>query len=1081
LTQSLPSAEKTRPRRRLDFVVRAASIVFALVVVAATLSHMEQLWRAVEVDVAGRTGTLARILSKEVGRTFATIQLQFDAVAEPLKAMVAKEEIAEANALLVAQTIQNDLLREVALVDSSGRVVASSSPGHVGMNLAGRDFLAAPGDGNMKIGQPVEGRSFAPGANVRQGAPFARTGYLPVSKSIGTGPGSPVLVAVVGVDSLLNEMNHLAGDDLDGLSIFRYDGQLLAANSDALLQPREAHPIFQDFIPAREKGSFTDRAVDGSRWIAHFDTADDFPVVVETRTPQSVVRARWQRELIEPLVVMGAILIAIFFYTRLISRSLKRQEESVQKVKTQERRLRNILDTAADAIVTIDQRGVIREYNLAAETLFQMPAAEAVGRPLTDLLPPEMAGHQAYLERYLATGRATVIGHGRVLQTRRRDGKPMVVNLAVSEVVDQGERYFTGIVRDVTGLQEAEERFRTLFQRSGEPHLLFDQTGLVDCNDAATELLGAGARGEILGMSLADLAAPAQGPNGRPAAEVLEGAEADARREGVRRLEWTARTVAGTPFPVEMTLTPIRLADKDAMLVAWHDIAERQRYEQELRAARDAAEAAALAKASFLAMMSHELRTPMTGIIGMIELLAESPMTGEQKRFVGALDGSAQSLLRVLNDVLDYSKIEAGRLDLEAVDFDPVATARDVIELLGNAASRRGNDLRADWDAESIPRLRGDPTRLRQLLVNLVGNAIKFTERGRVTLSIHSEPPGRDGLVPLRFEVRDTGVGIPPEVLPTLFRPFQQADSSTTRRFGGTGLGLAICRRLVDAMGGVMGVDSQPGQGSTFWFELELPRAEGQADLAPKPVLQEPAARGLRILVAEDNGVNRLLISTRLRRAEHRVTLVEDGVKAVEAARGQDFDLILMDMQMPELDGAGATREIRRLPGSRGRVPIVALTADALPEFRERYMQSGLDDYLTKPVDWDALDRVLLRFVPDGSARQTPIDQESVESTRASLGAEIHDAALALFWDKAAADLEECGRSAAAGDAGARQVAAQSLNGSAACLGFESLARMAARIEHSKPSEVAGLVEQARSSLAGLRARWAPGYHAPPR
>jgi CheY-like chemotaxis protein len=188
-----------------------------------------------------------------------------------------------------------------------------------------------------------------------------------------------------------------------------------------------------------------------------------------------------------------------------------------------------------------------------------------------------------------------------------------------------------------------------------------------------------------------------------------------------------------------------------------------------------------------------------------------------------------------------------------------------------------------------------------------------------------------------------------------------------------------------------------------------------------------------------------------------------------------------MDMQMPELDGAGATREIRRLPGSRGRVPIVALTADALPEFRERYMQSGLDDYLTKPVDWDALDRVLLRFVPDGSDRQALVDQESVESTRASLGEEIHDAALALFWDKAAADLGECGRSAAVGDAGARQVAAQSLNGSAGCLGFESLARMAARIEHSNASEVAGLVEQARSSLAGLRARWAPGYHAPPR
>ena len=573
-------------------------------------------------------------------------------------------------------------------------------------------------------------------------------------------------------------------------------------------------------------------------------------------------------------------------------------------------------------------------------------------------------------------------------------------------------------------------------------------------------------------MSLLEMASPTQGPDGKPAAEVLAAAEADARREGIRRLEWTARTVGGAPFPVEMTLTPIRLADQDAMLVAWHDIAERQRHEQELSAARDAAEAAALAKASFLAMMSHELRTPMTGIIGMIELLGDSAMSAEQERFVGALEGSAQSLLRVLNDVLDYSKIEAGRLDLEAVDFDPSATAGQVVELLGNAASRQGDELRADWDPERIPRLRGDPTRLRQLLVNLVGNAIKFTQRGRVTLSIRAGPAREDGLVPLRVEVRDTGVGIAPDVLPTLFQPFQQADSSTTRRFGGTGLGLAICRRLVDAMGGTIGVESEPGRGSTFWFELELPRAEGAAQAPSTPVAREPAARGLRILVAEDNSVNRLLIATRLRRAHHQVTLVEDGLKAVEAASEQEFDLVLMDMQMPLLDGAGATREIRRLPGSRGRVPIVALTADALPEFRERYMQAGLDEYLTKPVDWGALDRVLLRFAPAGTQGPGATDRESVQATRASLGAGIHDAALELFWGKAAADLGECRRSAAAGDAASRRLAAQSLNGSAACLGFGSVAEAAARIETCKPSDVAAITDEATARLAELRAAW---------
>jgi PAS domain S-box-containing protein len=953
-----------RPWRRVESLVRLASLAFALVVVAATVSHLVQLRRAMEAEVQGRTGTLARVLATDVDRTLSGLQVQFDAVAEPLDGLIARARVSEANALLVSQTVQNDLLREMAMVDTAGRIVASSTPAHVGMDLSGSDFLDTPRDGRLRIGEPTEGRSFTSGKGARKGAAFARTGFLPISRSTRPGPDAPILVAILGVDSVVNQLHHMAGEDLGGLTLFRYDGKILAVNSDALLAPRDGHPIFRDFLPGREQAGFDDQTSDGKRWIAHFDTTDGFPVVVEVRTPETVVTSRWKRELGGPLLVMAAILVAILFYTWLIHLSLRRQADSVGKVETQERRLRNILDTAADAIVTIDQRGVIREYNRAAETVFQMPAAEAVGQPLTALLPPELAGHQAHLERYLETGRATILGHGRTLQTRRRDGKPMVVNLAVSEVLDQGERYFTGIVRDVTGLKEAEERFRTLFQRSGEPHLLFDSSGLVDCNDAATDLLEAGARGEILGMTLAELAVPEQGPDRRPTGEVLAGAEADARRDGVRRLGWTARTVAGRPFPVEMTLTPIRLADQDAMLVAWHDIAEQQRHEQELRAARDAAEAAAHAKASFLAMMSHELRTPMTGIIGMIELLGESAMSAEQQRFVGALERSARSLLRVLNDVLDFSKIEAGRLDLESVDFDLAAIAGEVLELLGSTASGQGDELRADWTSERIPRLRGDPTRLRQVLVNLVGNAIKFTRRGRVTLSIRCADETEDGLVPVRVEVRDTGEGIATDVVPSLFRPFQQADSSTTRRFGGTGLGLAICRRLVDAMGGVIGAESEPGRGSTFWFEVKLPRVEEAAEVPPAPIARESSARGLRILVAEDNGVNRLLIGTRLRRAGHRVTLVEDGVKAVEAVRNQAFDLVLMDMQMPELDGAGATREIRRLPGAAGKVPIVALTADALPGFREQYMKSGLDDYLTKPVDWNALDRALIRFTP---------------------------------------------------------------------------------------------------------------------
>jgi len=391
------------------------------------------------------------------------------------------------------------------------------------------------------------------------------------------------------------------------------------------------------------------------------------------------------------------------------------------------------------------------------------------------------------------------------------------------------------------------------------------------------------------------------------------------------------------------------------------DVTERRQFEEALARARDDAEAANRAKSAFLANTSHELRTPLNGLLGMARL-ARDPGLAEplRQQYLAQIEDSAQSLAAIITDILDLSKIEAGRLPIEAAPFDLAGLLHSLARTYRTLADARGLQLLLDVDPALGPWVSGDALRVRQILTNYVANAIKFTERGFVRVSARrvGGPAG-----PVRLECEDTGPGIASDVQIELFRPFTQADQSTTRRFGGTGLGLSICRELAALMGGQVGVASEPGQGSRFWAELPLaPASAPAAAVAPAPA-DTAALAGLRVLMVEDNAVNMLIAVATLERWGVLVTQALDGAEAVRAvaAAPQPFDLVLMDVQMPGMSGHEATRELRRLPAGRA-VPIVALTAAALVSEREQALASGMDDFLTKPIDADRLQAALLRW-----------------------------------------------------------------------------------------------------------------------
>ncbi|MBI5331875.1 MAG: response regulator [Betaproteobacteria bacterium] len=616
------------------------------------------------------------------------------------------------------------------------------------------------------------------------------------------------------------------------------------------------------------------------------------------------------------------------------------------------------------------------------------------------------------------------------------------------------------VVRRTVALAAETERertkFETLFETNTDGIVILDRRGFRQCNPATLEMFRMGSQEEFLQKRPEHLGEAIQ-PDGQRGEALAQARIQEAMEHGHAFFQWQAKRPDGSAFPAEIALHAMTLDGETVLQAILRDVTVQKEVEVLLKMARDEAMAMAQMKSQFVANVSHEIRTPMNGILGMSQLLLNSPLNARQKEYAEAVSTSAQALMRIINDILDFSKIEAGRLTLEIADFNLGDLAREVIALYTPRAEAKGLALRLEW-SEGLPAwVRGDALRLRQILLNLLDNALKFTQEGEVRLRVDTAPDPDY----LRFSVQDTGLGIPEEQRSRIFHAFAQGDGSVSRRFGGTGLGLAICRQLAELMGGDLELENLPPQGSAFHLTVPLPPGAAPAPLQQSDARPALAFPGVRVLVAEDNPVNQKVVAYLLEDLEVEAVIADDGRRAFELLAQEQVDLVLMDGQMPDWDGLTATRAIRAREREQGltRLPIIALTANAMPGFADTCAQAGMDDCLLKPLKEAALAAVLERWLPGRSVSRTPPQPAPIPAERSGLIdlPRLHKLCrgnpmqmretLDLFVSSTETLLEALSQAIVNRDAAQTARQAHQIRGAAAYLGAEAVAEQAQRTE----------------------------------
>ncbi|MET0983005.1 MAG: MHYT domain-containing protein, partial [Telluria sp.] len=667
------------------------------------------------------------------------------------------------------------------------------------------------------------------------------------------------------------------------------------------------------------------------------------------------------------LALAISLITVLFTGVVLAANGLLRYRQLYVELSRSEAWMRALLTTTVDGVITIDREGTIEEFNASAEKIFGWRRDEVVGSNIRLLMTDaERNNEDGGLLGYLRDSTTNAAPNNEEVEALRRDGSLVPLRIAVGHARMEERELFVCFVTDITerremvgALRASENQFRSLIgtipgisyrsRIEGEYPMVF-------ISDAVERVAGYPA-GDFTGnpprRSFGTLIHAAD------RARVSEAIESALLEDRPYLVEYRLLHADGSTRWLWENGTGVR---NDAGVLTWLDgvildISERRTVEEALREAKDAAEQAAAARATFVANMSHEIRTPMNSILGFTDVLLDGELAPEQRRHLDTVRNAGRSLLRLLNEILDTAKLEKGAVELEINDFNLLSLIDELSSTLAANARAKGLQVDIHYDPALPTNLRGDELRIRQVLTNLLDNAIKFTASGSVTL--RAEPQGDQ----LHFSVTDTGIGIAPERLQAIFDPFTQADSSMTRRFGGTGLGTTISKQLVELMGGKIWADSTVGEGNTFHVLLTLVVAR----FAPQQARVRTAAAlpPLRVLAADDVPQNLELLQLLLARRGHTMTAASDGAAVVELAARQDFDLVLMDFQMPVLDGLRATRLIREQAEAAGRprVPVIAMTASVLLEHRRAAAEVGMDGFASKPVDWTTLSHEIARVL----------------------------------------------------------------------------------------------------------------------